>query len=324
MPMFIPIGLAAGVASALLFASAAYGSMGGRLLLFFLAPLPCFLAGLGWGAASAALAAVSSAIGAMALLGLKAGAVLLLSQGIPVVVLCHLSQLRREVDVGAPQPVVEWYPLGRIVAVAAVLAGLISCVSILMLGADLDQLRAMLKEIVEKVFVKQLPGLQDRQLGEKEIAALVELTLHVLPGASALSWLGGFLLNLYLAGRVTLASGRLERPWPDVASVGLPGWVGLGLALALVASFVSGYPGLIASGFAGAFLCAYMLIGLAIVHYSTRGKPGRPMMLWGLYIGLFILNTWAAIALAMVALLEPFHRWRQKAAARNVPPPGST
>jgi hypothetical protein len=196
------------------------------------------------------------------------------------------------------------------------MAAALAFISLMLLGSDLDQLRAMLKDVVEKVFLKQLPGFQDRQLGEKEIAALVELTLYVLPGASALSWLAGFLLNLYLAGRITLASGRLVRPWPDLAATWLPRSVGLGLAAGVGLTFLSGYPGLIASGFAGAFFCAYVLIGLAVIHFVTRGRPGRSAILWGVYVALILLNTWAAIVLALIALLEPFHRWREKASGR--------
>ena len=97
MPIFILIGLAAGLASAALLASATFGGMGGRLLLYFLAPLPAFLAGLGWGAASAAVAAVATALGAALLLSGKSAIIVLLTQGLPVAFLCYLVQLNRTV-----------------------------------------------------------------------------------------------------------------------------------------------------------------------------------------------------------------------------------
>ena len=40
----------------------------------------------------------------------------------------------------------------------------------------------------------------------------------------ASSWLITTLLNFWLAGRITRASGRLPRPWPDIAGIELIPW----------------------------------------------------------------------------------------------------
>jgi large subunit ribosomal protein L9 len=161
--------------------------------------------------------------------------VFFLSQGVPVAVLCHLALLNRQVapsptggDVSS-SPTVEWYPPGRIVAAATLMAGTFAFVSLVALSPDLEQLRALLRELIEKVFLKQLPIFQDRVLSESEISTLVEVALYTLPAATALSWFGGFLLNLWLAGRITLASGRLVRPWPDLAAMTFPPGFALGL-----------------------------------------------------------------------------------------------
>src|SRR5689334_2457866 len=120
MPLFVLIGLAAGLACAALFASAQFGGIGGRFLLQFLVPLPAFLAGLGWGPGAALIAAVSAAAGTSLLLEAKDGLLILVSQGLPAAYLCYLAQLSRTVTPGpnAPtaDPTVEWYPIGRLVA----------------------------------------------------------------------------------------------------------------------------------------------------------------------------------------------------------------
>lgn len=329
MPVFILVGLGGGLASAALFSSAAAGGAGGRLILYMLVPLPCFLAGLGWGALAAAVAAVVGSAAVGAILGLKAAVLFFLSHGLPAAILCHLALLSRPLQAAAGAgpvppggpPALEWYPPGRLTAIATILAGLLAALSLLVLGPDLDGLRTLLQDLIENVFLKELPGLKDRQLSPEDIAAITEFSLYALPAASAMLWLGGTLLNFWLAGRITLLSGRLQRPWPDLAAMTYPRGFALGLACALALTFLSGYPALLGSGFGGAFFFAYLLMGLAIIHYVTRGQAARPFILWGMYFALLILNTWAAILIALLALLEPFLPFRRRAAAPHQPPP---
>lgn len=319
MPQYVLIGLAGGLASAVLFMSATMGGPAGRVLLYFLAPLPSFLAGLGWGPMSALVAALaaSAAIGFI-LGGAWPAFLFLVSQGLPIVMLCHLALLNRSFapagpddDAGGAAPT-EWYPAGRLLAAAAVIAGSLSVLSLFMLGSDLDQVRAVLREMIEKVFAQDLAALRNKPLTAQEIDALTQLGLFLLPAATATSWLAGFSLNLWLAGRITNASGRLVRPWPDLAAMTFPPGVFWGLVIAIAFTFLPGYPGLISSGFAGALLFAYMLMGLAIIHYVTRGKPHRPLILWGVYFLLLLFNSWMAAVIALLAIAEPISplkRW---------------
>ena len=325
MPPFVLIGLAAGLASAALFAAATAGGLFGRVFLYFLAPLPMFLAGLGWGAIAAAIGGIAGSLATTLILGARPGLVMLVSQGLPVAMLCHLALLNRSVpSIAGPQSTglgLEWYPIGRLVAGAALAAGLLAFFTLMLLGTDLEAMRALLRELIEKVLLKQFPAFKDRTLGEPEIKALTEVALYTFPAASALSWLGGLLFNLYLAGRITQASGRLRRPWPDLAAMSFPRGFGLAFATALaLAALLSGYPALLASGFAGAFFFAYLLMGLAIVHFVTRGTASRPFILWGVYVALLILNTWAALLLAVLAAVEPLVPWRRKRPPGPPPP----
>lgn len=318
MPHYFLIGLAGGLASAVLFMSATMGGPAGRVFLYFLAPLPSFLAGLGWGPAAALVAALaaSGAIG-FVLGGIWPAFVFLISQGLPIAILCHLALLNRSFTAPSPNEdasttTVEWYPPGRLLAAAAVIAGSLSVLSLFLLGSDLDEVRGMLREMIEKVFAQDLAALRNKPLTTDEIAALTQLGLYLLPAATATSWLAGFSLNLWLAGRITNASGRLVRPWPDLAAMTFPPGVLLGLVIAIAFTFLPGYPGLISSGFAGALLFAYMLMGLAIIHYVTRGKPQRPFILWGVYFLLLVFNSWTAAVIALIAIAEPISplkRW---------------
>ena len=128
-----------------------------------LVPLPSFLSGLGWGSAAAGVAALAGAAGVAAALGLKSAFMFFLSQGLPVAVICHLALLsppRRCNRRAVGHAGVEWYPAGRLVTAAALIAGSLAAISLLVLGPDLEALRALLRDLIENVFLKELPGLQ--------------------------------------------------------------------------------------------------------------------------------------------------------------------
>lgn len=329
MPQYILLGLAGGFASAVLFMSATAGGAAGKILLYFLAPLPSFLAGLGWGSGSALIAALAaSAATGFVLGGVWPAFVFLVSQGLPIVLLCHFALQQYSSGAvsydenGDSTAVVEWYPVGRLLALAAIIAGSLSVMSLFLLGSDLAEVRGMLREMIDKVFARDLAALRDKPLTPQEIDTLAELGLYLLPAASATSWLAGFSLNLWLAGRITNASGRLIRPWPDVAAMTFPPGMLWGLVIALVFTFLPGYPGLISSGFAGALLFAYMLMGLAIIHHVTRGKPQRPFILWGVYFLLLLFNSWTAAVIALLAIAEPISPLKRSFNAAGPPPSG--
>jgi hypothetical protein len=291
--------------------------MSGRLLLFLIAPLPTYLACLGWGTVAGAISVLVTGIITALVLGGVKGLVYLVGHGLPAVVLCHLALLNRtgpEIlqPSGAMAPSTQWYPPGRLLGAATLMAGALAFVTVLIVGADLDELRRLMREFLDKVMLPQMPGLGAGKLSESDLKALTEVMVYALPAGSACLWLGGFVLNLVAAGRITLISGRLPRPWPDITRMRFPPRFGLGLAASFGATAIlSGYPGLIASGLAGAFFTAYVLMGLAIIHYATQGLPARLLLLWAVYFALLILNTWAALIIALIAIFEPFLPWQR-------------
>ena len=94
---------------------------------------------------------------------------------------------------------IEWYPVGRFVADATLMAGALAFLTLVLLGQISRSCADVLRKLIEKVFLKQLPALPGQDARRAEIEALTELALYAFPAATALSWLGGFLLNLYLA-----------------------------------------------------------------------------------------------------------------------------
>jgi hypothetical protein len=313
MPYTLLIGLGAGIISATVFASATTGPMLMRILLFMLTPLALFLAGLGVGPGTAAIAGVAGMALVLAAGSPVAAVIFAASQALPVFLLSYLASLHRTVGSDT-----EWYPVGRLVLAAALLAGAFATLTLILLGGDVEALRASLRELLQNFVSNELPKMPDAPtLGPEEIDEATAVALALLPAASAISTMGSLLFNMWLAGRITLASGRLARPWPDLATLTYPPATPLLLAVATGAGLVSGLTGLIGAGFAGPLFLAYVLLGLAVVHYITRGRSWRPFALWGLYVALFVMNTVASLAIALLGLSESIWSIRKRA-----PPPG--
>src|SRR5690349_16859105 len=121
MMQFGLIGIGAGAAAALLFASLTSGSLL-SIILFYLAPLPVMIAGLGW---SHWAALVAGAVGSLAIAAVFGGVLFLtflVGIGAPAWWLCYLSALSRAMP-AAPGGTAEfeWYPPGRLVLWAAIL-----------------------------------------------------------------------------------------------------------------------------------------------------------------------------------------------------------
>lgn len=307
------VGLAAGLIAALVFASASTGPALLRVVLFLLTPLPLFLAGLGWGWRAAAVGTTAPLVVIGLAVGPIAALVFTLSQALPAAYLCYLAGLSRTDDRGQ----LEWYPVGRMVAVAALMAGAISLGSLLMLGTDIATIKSALKPLVEAFAKEQMPRLGQPALGEAEVEQLAELAVYVMPAALGVSSLGGLLFNLWLAGRVAAASGQLQRPWPDIPAMEFPRWMPGVFAIGIGLTFLPGFPALLGASVSGPLLLAYVLLGLAIIHYVTRGASWRGFALWGLYIALFVLNAGLPLVLALVGLIDTIRPLRGPA-----PPPG--
>lgn len=310
------IGAGAGLVSAALFASAATATaLAG--ILFYLAPLPICLAGLGWGWTAAAVAALAGTVVVGGVLGLAAGAIFAAAVAMPMVVLCYLALLSR--PAAAPQgQTLEWYPIGRLVGWAAVIAGALAAIMVLTLGYDVDSYRDSIKDLLQNSALKELDR-DGKLINESTIGGLSSVLARTLPAAFAIVWQSIALFNLWLAGVIVEASGRSLRPWPVLNAIELPNAFFLAFTASLLASFLPGLAGLLATGFAGALLFAYVLQGLAVLHAFSRGMPFRGLLLSAVYIGILLLG-WVAVAIAILGLAEPMLRLRDRAATRGQPP----
>lgn len=316
MQLTLLSGIGAGLISAVAFASATTGAPIVQLVLFLLTPLPVYLAGMSVGWLAAVVAGLAGGIALAIFTNPLIGLVFAASQLAPAGLLTYLAQLARPMGPpasGTPangQPsAIEWYPVGRLVAWTAIIAIVLSVGMLMLIGQDVDSLRQALREFIQRVIEQGMPAQDGTQspVSDAELTTITDISLKLLPAITAISIMATLLFNLWLAGRITLATGRLKRPWPELATITYPAGAPLLLAVAVVlAAYAPGMMGLFASAAAGAVYFAYVLLGLAILHYITRGNPWRPLILWAVYFAFIILNTGFSVILVIMALLEPF------------------
>src|SRR4051812_40916394 len=151
MMTIILIALAAGAASALMFASIISGALI-SLLLFYLAPLPLMVTALGWGPLGATIGGIAAATGLGAIFGLPYCIAFILTVALPAWWLGHLALLggRRGMATGGTGPppaaaVLEWYPVGRTLLWTAGFAVLTTMAALFPRGSDAGTITAALR-----------------------------------------------------------------------------------------------------------------------------------------------------------------------------------
>lgn len=321
MISILPIGLAAGLASALLFATISSGSAF-AMALFYTAPLPILIAGLGW-RHYAGLVALVVAAGCLALvLPSIFVAAFVVGIGLPAWLLAYLALLARP---GADGDV-EWYPLGKLVMWSAAVAAVAVVTGLIVLGSSEESTAAALRGAVERVLRAQTGTPADQPLtlpGVTDPNTVVQLMVTVLPPSAAMVSMLTTLLNLWGAGRVVRASGRLVRPWPDLSDIRLPSIAALVLMAATALSMASGLVGIIADVVLGAFMLAYGFAGLSLAHALTRGMAARGFILATIYVAILVLG-WPLIFVAIAGLADGFLDFRRRksggASPRSGPP----
>jgi predicted membrane protein DUF2232 len=323
MIQFAIIGIGAGAAAALLFASVTSGSLL-SVPLYCLAPLPIMIAGLGWSHWAAMTAALVGALG----LGAVFGTVFLLAfsagVGFPAWWLGYLAMLARPVAAsnGSSQGAVsfEWYPPGRLVVWAAVLGVLVVIVAIPNFGTDADSFRAGLRDALNAI-MRVNNGTPARAGSNTE--RLLEILVNAIPPAAAVLATVTNLLNLWLAARVVKFSGRLARPWPQLLSMSFPPLVAVALAVAIVLSLLDGMLGIVGGVVAASLLLVYGVLGFAVLHAITQGMGARPLVLSITYAGVILLG-WPMLALCLLGLVDTAIGLRGRLSARRGPPTRSS
>jgi hypothetical protein len=300
MMQIVLVGLGAGAAAALLFASVVSGSIA-AIFLFYLAPLPILIAALGWSHVAGLIAAAS----ATAVVAVLSGVFFI---AVPVIAfgawwLGYLALLARPAANGGAGAL-EWYPVGRLVLWSAVIGTLVVVAAVPNFGTDQESLQAGLRKTYERI-------LRDH--------SLIDVLVVAVPPAAAVFSTITNVFNLWLAARVVKISGRLKRPWPDLAALTLPASVSGLLAAAIAGSFLPDLMGILSGAFAASLLMAFAILGFAVLHAITRGMSSRVFVLAGVYVAALIIG-WPVLAMSILGLAEAAFDIRGRVARKRGPP----
>jgi hypothetical protein len=313
------IALAAGAASALMFASIISGALI-SLVLFYLAPLPLMVAALGWGPLAATIGGITAATGLGLIFGLPYCIAFAVTVALPAWWLGHLALLGRPVanvasgNGAAPvAPALEWYPVGRILLWIAGFAILTTIAALLTLGSDAEAITGALRRGLLRML-----GPRDAE-SAGDVERWVDALVVVAPAAAATVAMMTLTLNLWLAAKITATSARLHRPWPDLRSAALPPMTLVALSIALAFCFAGGLPALLAQIVATALMMAYAFTGFAVLHTLTLALKSRAFLLSCIYV-IVMMFGWPVLAMVALGVTDAVFGIRQRY-LRTRPPP---
>jgi hypothetical protein len=325
MVQFALVGISAGAAAALLFASVTSGAWL-SIPLFYIAPLPIMIAGLGWGHWAALIAALTGALALGAVFGAVFLFAFLAGAGIPAWWLSYLAMLARPVAAssggGQNQVALEWYPPGRLVVWAAVFGMLVVLVAIPNFGTDGESFRMGLHRALTRMLLVETgkpPGTPLSVPGVDKVERLIAFLVSAIPPAAAVLATITNLFNLWLAARIVKFSGRLARPWPQLSAMSFPAWLTVLLAAVIALSFFDGLLGIVAGVASASLLLAYGVLGFAVLHTITQGMNARPFVLVLAYAAVLFIG-WPLLALCLLGLAETAIGLRARIARKRGPP----
>jgi hypothetical protein len=319
MVAILLIALAAGCASALMFASIISGALI-SLLLFYLAPLPLMVAAIAWGPLTAIIGGVAAASGVGVTFGLPSFIAYAVMVALPSWWLGHLVLLGRPAANGAPDhgatPAtveLEWYPVGRILLWISGFATLTTFGALLTHGTDAATINGALRDD----FLRIVSALGVVVSSETEQA--IEVAVIIAPAAASILAVPTLTLNLWLAAKIAATSGRLHRPWPDLKTVALPPKTLVALCVAVALCFSGGLSAMLAEVVASALMMAYALTGFAVLHTVTQTLRSRAFWLGSTY-AVVVMFVWPVLAMVVLGLADAVFGFRQRYLRQRPPP----
>lgn len=305
----ISISILGGLAAAVLFIVVARGGVGG-LMLAHLAPLPIMIISLGYGVRHSA----SAALLATAILSVYPHPVVGMFHSLmvagPAWLACYAAS-------GAPRgkrdlittDYAGWAALGpaAIIALVVSLWLIVASISFGSLDEALNPIRARAYLILDEM-VKKNNALE----GQFDPVALSGSVAMAIPAFVASYAIIIHLVNLWIAGRLSLASGLLSRPWPDIAdSFRLPKAVGGVFLSGLALCLFSGPSAAIGYVLATSMGLILSFQGLAVAHARLRTRPNGMILLAFMYFLVGLLG-WPLVLFSLIGLADLIFDYRPR------------
>lgn len=304
MAKHMVIAAGGGVVGAILYLATFLDAPGG-VALAYLALLPLFAVGFGFGSTAGAIAAAAASVLVAAVGTATLGIVFALVYAVPAAGLSRQALLRAGND---PDDEAAWYPTGRLAALVTIYGcGLFAALA---LAGGEESIAAAVREI-ESVMAQVLPTEQNPQIAE-----LMRVIAGYFPAIVLFSWVIMVVGNAALAQALLARSGHSLRPTPRYVETELPSWfAGVTAAvagLALLAPWSDlGALTFVARNAALALLVPYFLVGLAVVHAFARRRAARVILLVGFYLLLLVFG-WPALLVAGLGFMEQWLLLRRR------------
>lgn len=342
MAQYLGIGIGAGLVSALLF-GVLLKATALAILLYLLAPLPILIVGLGWSHRAALVAAITGALALAVVVQPFLGLGFFAYLALPAWWLAYLALLGRPDAGGTMEWYPTGRLLAWTAGTAGIAFVAIAVIAAPSYEAFQAQLRGMTRTLIQvrtdraanpsapipnaatpkpdagtptesgqqgsaqQDSAQQDAPQQDSASQDPAEASRTEVAnalAAIAPGLAAHGLTVLLTFYLWAAARIVRVSGRLPRPWPDLAATMMPRRVLAVLFGALLLALVPGFPGVLGIAVAGALSAAFAMQGLAAFHDRSRGRPGRLALLFGLYLILFFTQGVALAALTLFGIAD--------------------
>jgi hypothetical protein len=296
MPTVAIIAVAAGAASALVYATLLTGSPA-AFLLAYLAQLPLFAAGLWLGTGAMALASVTGVVVTFMAGGFVFAAIYAVANAAPAFVVVRQALLWRPKDGG-----VRWYRAGGLVVTMFALAAVVFAGVTFGFSSREGGLEGALERFIVEAFGR-LRGPGGAALPDME--AYATQIARVFAGIVAVSWMIMTMVNGALAQALVRKAGVARRPSPRMADIDLPQWLTGLAAIFAVGVFLDGFGGFVSRNVVVMLVAVYAIAGLGVVHALAGSFQWRGVALGAVY-GALLVFGWPVVVLAVLGLIEPY------------------
>ncbi len=310
------IAVGAGIASIVISLPAFTGSSAG-VLLFYLAALPLYMAGLALGPTAGVIAAAAGMIGA----GLAGGSVLAgvygITHALPALIVSRRALLKSADG--------EWFPVGRIVSSLSMTASAILVASSVWVSSQGGGLEAVIIGNLSgsELLVNFAGQLNQMQPGGEPVTApvLARVVAPVLPGVMGLVWVMTAVINAVIAQSILVKAGRNLRPTPKYTRLALPDVLSFGLISAALAVLVfSGEVEYAAQNVVLALAAPFVFAGLGAVHRWARGRSHPTAIL----IAVYVVLLWLGWPVVLITALGMYQQWSVRSNPPAAPGGGSS
>lgn len=309
----ILIAVACGLITAMLFlAPMTLGGLGFVMSIF--TAMPLFVAALGFGTVNGVVAGVVAAVAVSVFTGVNGALAVGGATLLPAIWIGHMVGLSRDEDGHS-----EWFPISTILFRMALMCAAIVFVFGVMIGYTpelaLEQAQAIMQQISETQ--SQASGAE--AMSAETIKAQSATIANLIPLAMPISLLMLMVVNLVLAARFARKRGWILRPQINLPLETAMPQMAVGVfAVAIALSFLSGPIALIAQVITGAMVGAFLLVGLATLHFLTVGTPIRGMFLGITYFALLMSRVLAGVV-ALIGVGETIFQIRARRGDPNSP-----